>query len=214
AADRLSVARAGCAQAGGSFPLSPQPAGAAAALSLSLTTAGTCVGIGGSVTAGSVTDGTIGIGGHGNVDVAVATIGGVKHVAVHGSGLSGSIATGGSALTLSVTGGSFTANPDGVNWSTSTVKDIVPASIKALDGTVIVAAAGPLSVDVAGFAQAGGSFTLTSQTAGADSALSLTLSSASIFVGIGGSVTGGVVTDGTIGVSGSGSVDVAIATIS
>src|SRR5262249_60626191 len=110
--------------------------GADSAVSLSLTGAGIFVGVGGSVTDGVVSDGTIGVSGSGSVDVAVATIGGVKHVAVHGSGLSGSIATGSSALTLSVTGGSFTANPDGVDWSTSSVKDIVPASIKALPPTV------------------------------------------------------------------------------
>src|SRR5206468_399657 len=146
-------------------------------------------------------------------DVAVATIGGDEHVAATGSGLSGSIATGTSLLSLSVTGGSFTSDNDGFNWSTSSVHTLVPSSIAALTGTTTLAVAGTLSLDAGGFVQAGGTFSLTSQTAGADSALSLSLTGVSIFAGIGGSVANGVVSPGSIGISGSGNVDVAVATI-
>src|SRR5206468_3859909 len=146
-------------------------------------------------------------------DVAVATVGGVEHVAATGSGLSGSIATGTSLLSLSVTGGSFTSDNDGFNWSTSSVHTLVPTSIAALDGTTTLAAAGTVSLDAAGFVQAGGTFSLTHQTAGADSALSLALTGVSIFAGVGGSVSNGVVSPGSIGISGSGNVDVAVATV-
>src|SRR5439155_522178 len=212
-AGTLSLDAGGFVQAGGTFALTHQTAGADRALSVVLTGVSIFAGIGGTVSGGVVTPGSIGISGSGNVDVAVATVGGLEHVAATGNGLAGSISTGTSLLSLSVTGGSFTSDNDGFNWSTSSVHTLIPSSIAALDGTTTLAVAGTLSLDAGGFVQAGGAFALTHQTAGADSALSLSLTGVSVFAGIGGTVSAGVVAPGLIGVSGSGNVDVAVATV-
>src|SRR5262249_54215464 len=103
----VSVTLAGLFVAGGAVTPTSPSAGADSALSFSLTGVSVFVGVGGTVTGGVVTPGSIGISGSGSIDVAVATFGGVQHVAVVGSALAGSISTGSSALTLSVTAGSL-----------------------------------------------------------------------------------------------------------
>ena len=66
-----------------------------------------------------------------------------------------------------------------------------------MDGTVTLAASGTAEVSVGGFVSVAGGFSLTES----GTLLVATLTGASAFVGIGGSVSGFVVTPGSVGFS-------------
>ena len=93
-----------------------------------------------------------------------------------------------------------TVNPDAIDWHT------VDSSL-TMDGSVTLAASGTAEVSAAGFVALAGSFSLTKS----GTLLVVTLTGASAFVGIGGSVIGLRVTPGSLGFSATaGEVDVAL----
>src|SRR6202042_2338785 len=98
---------------------------------------------------------------------------------------------------------------DAYSWASLPHAWSVPTTISSLAPSTTTAG-GTVSFTVASVAAAAGSFVLTTQSVGADSLLSLSLTGLSMFVGAGATVTAGVAS-GSVGfqVSG-GQVDIAL----
>ena len=165
-------------------------------LVVTLTNAGAFVGVGGSVSGFAVSPGTLGFSATvGEVDVALQA----GHYGVEVKDLGGSL-IGVPAITFDVEHLNATVNPDAIDWHT------VDSSL-SMDGTITLAASGTAEVSAAGFVAVAGSFSLTQS----GTLLTVTLTGASAFVGVGGTVSGFVVTPGPVGFSATaGQVDVVL----
>ncbi|HVP75835.1 MAG TPA: hypothetical protein VMS63_07420, partial [Gaiellaceae bacterium] len=163
-----------------------------------LTGASAFVGIGGSVSGFVVTPGSLGFSATvGEVDVALQD----SHYGVDVKDAAGSL-VGVPAITFDVEHLDATVNPDSIDWHTAD-------SSLTMDGTVTLAASGTAEVSAAGFVALAGSFSFTEN----GTLLRVTLTNASAFVGIGGSVSGFAVVPGSVGISATaGTVDVALQT--
>ena len=161
-----------------------------------LTGASAFVGIGGSVSGFVVTPGSLGFWATvGEVDVALQS----GHYGVDVKDASGSL-VGVPAITFDVEHLDATVNPDAIDWHS------LDSSL-TMDGSVTLAASGTAEVSAAGFVALAGSFSFTEN----GTLLRVTLTNASAFVGIGGSVSGFVVVPGSVGISATaGTVDVAL----
>ena len=121
------------------------------------------------------------------------------HYGVEVKEVSGSL-VGVPAITFDVEHLDATVNPDAIDWHS------LDSSL-TMDGTVTLAASGTAEVSVASFVSVAGGFSLTES----GTLLVAKLTGASAFVGIGGSVSGYVVTPGSVGFSATaGEVDVAL----
>ena len=167
-------------------------------LVVTLTGASAFVGIGGSVASFAVTPGSLGFSATvGEIDVALQ--GG--HYGVDVKEAAGSL-VGVPAITFDVEHLDATVNPDAIDWHT------VSSSL-TMDGTITLAASGTAEISAAGFVALAGGFSFTEN----GTLLRVTLTNASAFVGIGGSVSGFVVVPGSVGISATaGTVDVALQT--
>ena len=177
--------------AAGSFDLRDSTlSGGSTLLTATLTAPSVFVGVGGGLSGFTVTPGTLGFSASASsVAVAVQVDDATTHAAVEVDGLNASL-TGVPAITFAVEGLDATVNPDAVNWHA------LDSSL-SMDGSVTLAASGTAEASAAGFIAVAGGFTLTM----GGTTLVVKLTTASAFVGVGGSVSGFAVTPGSLGFS-------------
>ena len=179
----------------------------------SLTGVQAFVGVGGSISGGSVVAGSVGLlATASEIDVGIDIVSpAVRHVGVEAKGLAGSITGLGSVVSFAVTGLDAQVNPDAFDWATFAAT-VLGAPAFTMTGSLTLGASGTAAISAGSFVEAAGSFALRDSTlSGGSTLLTATLSAPGVFVGIGGGLSGFTVTPGTLGFSASASsVEVAV----